>query len=89
MQYYYVSSPYGLRIHPKSKLKQMHHGIDMAGTWQEEVRAPADGYISFSGRNGSFGKSIKIVHKQGVTTLNGHLHILKVKKGDFVTKEIL
>ena len=60
MQYYYVSSPYGFRIHPKSKLRQMHHGIDMAGTWQEEVRAPADGYISFSGRNGSFGKSIKI-----------------------------
>ena len=84
MQYYYVSSPYGVRIHPKSKLKQMHHGIDMAGTWQEEVRAPADGYISFSGRNGSFGKSIKIVHKHGVTTLYGHLHRLKVKKGDFV-----
>jgi len=84
MQYYYVSSPYGVRIHPKSKLKQMHHGIDMAGTWQEEVRAPADGYISFSGRNGSFGKSIKIVHKHGVSTLYGHLHRLKVKKGDFV-----
>ena len=59
MQYYYVSSPYGFRIHPKSKRKQMHHGIDMAGTWQEEVRAPADGYVSFSGRNGSFGKTIK------------------------------
>ena len=86
MQYYYVSSPYGYRIHPKSKLRQMHHGIDMAGTWQEEVRAPADGYISFSGRNGSFGKSIKIVHKHGVTTLYGHLHRLKVKKGDFVTE---
>jgi murein DD-endopeptidase MepM/ murein hydrolase activator NlpD len=84
MQYYYVSSPFGFRIHPKSKLKQMHHGIDMAGTWQEEVRAPADGYISFSGRNGSFGKSIKIVHKHGVSTLYGHLHRLKVKKGDFV-----
>ena len=86
MQYYYVSSPYGFRIHPKSKLRQMHHGIDMAGTWQEEVRAPADGYISFSGRNGSFGKSIKIVHKHGVTTLYGHLHRLKVRKGDFVTE---
>ena len=86
MQYYYVSSPYGFRIHPKSKLKQMHHGIDMAGTWQEEVRAPADGYVSFSGRNGSFGKSVKIVHKHGVTTLYGHLHRLKVKKGDFVTE---
>ena len=34
----------------------------MAGTWQEEVRAPADGFVAFSGRNGSFGKSIKIIH---------------------------
>ena len=86
MQYYYVSSPYGFRIHPKSKRKQMHHGIDMAGTWQEEVRAPADGYVSFSGRNGSFGKTIKIVHKHGVTTLYGHLHKLNVKKGAIVTE---
>ena len=86
MQYYYVSSPYGFRIHPKSKRKQMHHGIDMAGTWQEEVRAPADGYVSFSGRNGSFGKTIKVVHKHGVTTLYGHLHRLNVKKGSYVTE---
>ena len=84
MQYYYVSSPYGFRIHPKSKRKAMHHGIDMAGTWQEEVRAPADGYVASSGRNGSFGKTIKIVHKHGVSTLYGHLHKLTVKKGQFV-----
>ncbi len=86
MQYYYVSSPYGQRIHPKTKRRQMHHGIDMAGTWQEEVRAPADGYVSFSGRNGSFGKSIKIVHKHGVSTLYGHLHKLNVKKGAAVVE---
>ena len=84
MQYYYISSPYGYRIHPKSKRRQMHHGIDMAGTWQEEVRAAADGYITFSGRNGSFGKSIKIIHKHGVSTLYGHLHKLSVKKGQYV-----
>tara|TARA_B100000287_G_C20649740_1_gene786431 strand:- start:954 stop:2285 length:1332 start_codon:yes stop_codon:yes gene_type:complete len=86
MQYYYVSSPYGYRIHPKSKRKQMHYGIDMAGTWQEEVRAPADGFVAFSGRNGSFGKSIKIIHKHGVSTIYGHLHKLAVKKGDFVSE---
>ena len=84
MQYYYISSHYGYRIHPKSKLRQMHYGIDMAGTWQEEVRAPADGFVSFSGRNGSFGKSIKIIHKHGVSTLYGHLHKLSVKKGQYI-----
>ncbi len=86
MQYYYVSSPYGFRIHPKTKLKQMHYGIDMAGTWQEEVRAPADGLVVSAGRNGSFGKSIKIIHKHGVSTIYGHLHKLTVKKGSFVSE---
>ena len=86
MQYYYVSSPYGYRIHPKTKLKQMHYGIDMAGTWQEEVRAPADGLVVSAGRNGSFGKSIKILHKHGVSTIYGHLHKLAVKKGIFVNE---
>ena len=86
MQYYYVSSPYGYRIHPKTKLKQMHYGIDMAGTWQEEVRAPADGLVVSAGRNGSFGKSIKILHKHGVSTIYGHLHKLAVKKGSLVSE---
>jgi len=84
MQYYYVSSPFGMRIHPKTKRKQMHKGIDMAGTWQEEVRASANGIVFFSGRHGSFGKVIKIKHKHGVKTIYGHLHKLMVKKGDYV-----
>ena len=84
MQYYYVSSQYGMRVHPKTKKKQMHKGIDMAGTWQEEVRASANGVVVFSGRFGSFGKVIKIKHKHGVETLYGHLHKLSVKKGDSV-----
>ena len=84
MQYYYVSSPFGMRIHPKTKKKQMHKGIDMAGTWQEEVRASANGVVLFSGRYGSFGNVIKLKHKHGVVTLYGHLHKLMVKKGDYV-----
>ncbi len=86
MQYYYVSSPFGMRVHPKTKKKQMHKGIDMAGTWQEEVRASANGTVVFSGRYGSFGKVIKIKHKHHVTTLYGHLHKLLVKKGDTVSE---
>ena len=84
MEYYYVSSPYGMRVHPKTKKKQMHKGIDMAGTWQEEVRSASHGIVEFSGRHGSFGKVIKIKHKHGVQTVYGHLHKLLVKKGDFV-----
>ena len=37
----------------------MHYGIDMAGTWQEEVRAPADGFVVSAGRNGSLENQLK------------------------------
>ena len=84
MEYYYVSSPYGMRIHPKTKKKQMHKGIDMAGTWQEEGRSASHGIVEFSGRHGSFGNVIKIKHKHGVQTVYGHLHKLMVKKGEYV-----
>ena len=39
-----------------------------------------------AGRSGSFGKSIKILHKHGVSTIYGHLHKLAVKKGNFVSE---
>lgn len=84
MEYYYVSSPYGMRIHPKTKKRQMHKGIDMAGTWQEEVRAASNGMVLSARRFGSFGNVIKIKHKHGVETVYGHLHKMIVKKGDFV-----
>ena len=59
MQYYYVSSPYGFRIHPKSKRKQMHHGIDMAGTWQEEVGHQLTDMFLFQEEMGLLVKQLK------------------------------
>ena len=35
MLYFYISSEYGYRKHPKTGKKTFHHGIDLAGTWQE------------------------------------------------------
>ena len=43
MLYFYVSSGYGMRKHPKTGKKAFHHGIDLAGTWQENVRTSAPG----------------------------------------------
>ncbi|MGB1356407.1 MAG: M23 family metallopeptidase, partial [Candidatus Puniceispirillaceae bacterium] len=40
MLYFYISSNYGMRLHPVLKTKRFHHGIDLAGTWQETVHAP-------------------------------------------------
>ena len=57
MLYFYISSEYGLRAHPKTGKKTFHHGIDLAGTWQENVRSTAPGTVVFAGREGLLAKS--------------------------------
>ena len=86
MQHYYVSSPYGPRKHPVTGKYRMHHGIDLAGTWQENVTVSADGTVVFAGYHGSFGKVIRIKHNYGIMTTYGHLAKINVKRGDIVSE---
>lgn len=85
MKYYYISSKYGKRKHPVTKNWAMHHGIDLAGTWQEKVRATADGTVVFSGWEGSFGRVVRVQHRFGIQTVYAHLSRLNVEKGDYVS----
>ena len=85
MDYYYISSKYGYRKDPITKKKRFHPGIDLAGTWHEDVLAPADGTVFFAGINGGYGKMVKIKHKFGIVTTYGHLQKILVRKGQKVT----
>ena len=85
MDYYYISSKYGYRKDPITKKKRFHPGIDLAGTWHEDVLAPADGTVFFAGTNGGYGKMVKIKHKYGIVTTYGHLQKILVSKGQKVT----
>ena len=84
LQHYYVSSSYGPRKHPVTGKYRMHHGIDLAGTWQENITVSADGTVVFAGYHGSFGKVIRIKHNYGIMTTYGHLAKINVKRGDLV-----
>ncbi len=86
MLYFYISSEYGLRKHPKTGKKSFHHGIDLAGTWQENVRSTAPGTIVFAGREGAFGKVVRIEHDYGISTLYAHLSRITVSVGDYVAE---
>ena len=81
MLYFYISSDYGWRTHPVLKKRRFHHGIDLAGTWQETVHAPAPGTVIFSGRKGSFGKVVQVRHAYGITTTYAHLAKITIRKG--------
>ena len=81
MLYFYISSDYGWRKHPVLEKRRFHHGIDLAGTWQETVHAPAPGTVIFAGRKGSFGKVVQVRHAYGVTTTYAHLAKITIRKG--------
>jgi murein DD-endopeptidase MepM/ murein hydrolase activator NlpD len=83
---YYISSLFGIRKDPMLKHPAMHKGIDMAGWIKTEIFAAADGTVRRAGRNGSYGRFIEIDHHNGFMTRFGHLHKIKVKKGQEISK---
>jgi murein DD-endopeptidase MepM/ murein hydrolase activator NlpD len=86
MLYFYVSSGYGMRKHPKTGKKAFHHGIDLAGTWQENVRTSAPGRIIYAGSEGAFGKVVRVQHEFGLVTTYAHLARITVKLNDYVSE---
>jgi murein DD-endopeptidase MepM/ murein hydrolase activator NlpD len=82
----WISSRFGTRIHPVSKKKAFHNGIDIANMPGTKIRAPADAVVGFSGYNGHLGKSIRLDHGYNVVTRYGHMSKLFVKKGQQVKR---
>ena len=75
-----------MRKHPKTGKRTFHHGIDLAGTWQENVRTTAPGRIVYAGSEGAFGKVVRVQHEFGVVTTYAHLARITVKLGDYVSE---
>lgn len=82
----WLTSPFGLRINPFTRFRQMHEGLDIANRVGAKIHAPSDGYVTFVGKRGGYGNLIAIDHGYGVTTRFGHLSSTNVKPGDKVTR---
>ena len=81
-----ISDYYGWRVHPFTKKKTFHHGIDIANNKGTPVYATADGIIKKANRQRLFGKFVRITHKFGYETGYGHLSKVFVKKGQKVKR---
>ncbi|MDP6218258.1 MAG: M23 family metallopeptidase [Alphaproteobacteria bacterium] len=89
LRYYYITSPYGMRTNKKTGVTRFHHGVDLASTWNAELRPSASGIVSFAGRNGSFGKVVRVRHAHNIETVYAHRSSINVATGDFVTEDIV
>ena len=82
-----ISSRFNLnRRHPVLNTIRAHRGVDYAAPTGTPVKAAGDGRIVDIGRNGGYGKIIKIQHGQKYATLYAHLngYARGLKKGDSV-----
>ena len=82
----WLSSYYGMRIHPISGRREMHKGIDFAGELGGQVIAVAKGVITYAGKRYNYGNLIEIAHGNGYSTRYAHNSRLLVSVGDTVEK---
>ena len=74
-----VSSRFGLRRHPIVGFMRMHTGIDFAAPTGTPVLAAGAGRVVEAGRNGGYGKWVKISHGNGLAT--GYAHMSRIASG--------
>jgi murein DD-endopeptidase MepM/ murein hydrolase activator NlpD len=80
----YMTSPFGMRMHPLLGRLAIHTGIDLRGDVGVPVRATATGKVTFAGRQGGYGNMVEISHGNGLATRFGHLSEISVKIGQVV-----
>lgn len=88
---YYVTSPFGWRIHPVTKKRTFHSGTDYGTNCQKWAQyAIEDGYIYTTGQDSTSGKYIWVRYPRiNRSLLHCHLDSIEVKKGDKVTEGTL
>ncbi len=82
----WVTSGFGYRISPFTGKRQFHAGLDISTRPGTPIVAPADGVVTFAGREGGYGKMVVINHGHGLVTRYGHLKSFKVKQGQKVKR---
>lgn len=86
-----TKSNFGYRIHPITKRKKFHRGIDLKAKMRTPVYATSDGVVRFVQpyNKGDFGRVIIISHNFGFETVYAHLQKTKVKIGDVIKRNQL
>lgn len=81
-----ISSGYGYRIHPITKKRSFHTGIDIPAPGNTPVRASEKGKVIYAANNGAYGKTVILDHGGGISTQYSHLNTIGVSIGQVVLK---
>lgn len=79
------TSAFGFRVHPISRRRKLHAGVDFAAKRGARVNAARDGVVVYAKWRGGYGRLVVIDHGGGVTTRYAHLSRIRVRKGQRVS----
>jgi murein DD-endopeptidase MepM/ murein hydrolase activator NlpD len=77
-----IGSGFGERIHPITKTKRFHSGVDIGAPSGTPITAFDDGVVTFAGPKGGYGNLVTIDHGNGVETRYAHQSQVGVSAGD-------
>ncbi len=81
----YITSRFGLRVHPIYGTTKSHTGLDIGAAAGATVVAAAAGTVTMAGVNSGYGNCVMIDHGNGYQTLYGHLASISVTSGSTVS----
>ena len=81
-----ISSKYGMRVHPITKVYKLHTGTDISAPMGANFIAANDGIVIKAGYNGAYGNMVIIDHGGGISTLYAHGSEILVQVGQTVTR---
>ena len=84
--YVYISSRFGMRVHPITGEYKSHTGMDIASNQGTAVYACDSGTVVLAQWYGGYGNCIMIDHGNGYKTLYGHLSVISVSDGQTVSQ---
>jgi murein DD-endopeptidase MepM/ murein hydrolase activator NlpD len=81
-----MASGFGWRIDPIYRTRRFHAGMDFAAATGTDIYATGNGTVIAAGWQQGYGNCVQISHGFGYLTLYGHMHRIKVRKGQKVTR---
>lgn len=81
----WVTSPFGMRLHPVYKVWKMHKGVDLASSKGDEIVAVRSGVVSRATYDSSSGYYVVVNHGDGYSSLYMHMTHYVVSVGQTVT----
>lgn len=82
----YLTSRFGLRVHPITGVTKSHTGVDIGAASGATIVAADGGTVVLAGVNSGYGNCVMIDHGNGYKTLYGHMSSIAVSNGQTVSK---